>query len=238
MANGASIQVCKTCGASGSGKYCSACGQPFVQKRITAREMLHDVFHFFTHLDKGFGFTLKSLITQPGTMQRTFVEGDRARHQKPFSMFFICATILAVSRYWLNQTLVHYYHVGLTQEANFFHQYMVMVQIVMMPVYSFIVFLFFRNTRYNYGELLVLMLYTVGLLFLIVSVIQLLKFIWPNMDTAPIELPVLMVYNIITFVHFFNESPRWVVVVKSILVLLITFLISHYLEKGLIHLLY
>src|SRR6476469_1749570 len=181
MANGASIQVCKTCGASGSGKYCSACGQPFVQKRITAREMLHDVFHFFTHLDKGFGFTLKSLITQPGTMQRTFVDGDRARHQKPFSMFFICATILAVSRYWLNQTLVHYYHVGLTQEANFFHQYMVMVQIVMMPV--------------------------------------------------------LMMYNIITFVHFFNESPRWVVVVKSILVLLITFLISHYLEKGLIHLL-
>ncbi len=63
--------------------------------------MLPEVFHFFTHLDKGFLYTLKSLLKHPGRMQHGYVEGDRSRHQKPFSMFFICLTIAALSRYWI-----------------------------------------------------------------------------------------------------------------------------------------
>jgi hypothetical protein len=45
----------------GFGKYCNSCGNSYIVKRITTSGILHDVFHFFTHLDKGFGFTLKQL---------------------------------------------------------------------------------------------------------------------------------------------------------------------------------
>lgn len=164
-------------------------------------------------------------------MQRQFIDGDRARHQKPFSMFFICATVAALSRYWINLLLLRFYGAGDMGEAHFFHQYMVMLHIALLPLYSFMTFLFFRNSRYNYGELVVLMLYTVSFFFLTVSAIALLKFIWPDLNTAFVELPLLSIYNVITFVRFFNRQQRWIVALKSILVLLILFLSAHYVEK-------
>src|SRR3990170_3167143 len=105
MVNPELSNVCKSCGSSGAGNYCSQCGQPYTIKRISLSALLHDIFHLFTHLDKGFGYTLKKLMVEPGHMQRTYVEGYRAKHQKPFAMFFICATVAALSRYWIFQAL-------------------------------------------------------------------------------------------------------------------------------------
>lgn len=228
------LPVCRSCGAAGSGAYCSRCGQAFVLKRISLGALLHDVFHFFTHLDKGFGFTLRQLTTAPGTMQRLYLEGDRARHQKPFSMFFISATVAALSRYWLNLALLRFYGAGDLGEAQFFHQYMVMLHMALLPAYSFIVFLFFRNSRYNYGEIVVLMLYTVSFFFLTVSVVALLKFLWPHLDTAYVELPLLAVYNVLTFLNFFTAERRWVVVLKSIVLMALIYSMAHSLEDVII----
>lgn len=238
MSNSENTKVCKSCGASGSGTYCSQCGQAFALKRITLHSLLHDVFHFFTHLDKGFGFTLKSLVLAPGTMQRTYVDGDRSRHQKPFSMFFICATVAALIRYWVNLALVNYYDAGDANEGDFFNQYMVMFHIALLPLYSYITFLFFRNSRYNYGEVMVLTLYTLSFFFLAISVISLLRFIWKDMDTAFVELPLLAVYNVLTLIHFFNDEPRWKVILKTLVIMVLFFLIIDYLEKYLIGLIY
>jgi hypothetical protein len=234
MTNSGGVHLCRSCGVPGYENYCSRCGQPYVVKRITLQSLLHDAWHLFTHLDKGFGFTLKSLITQPGHMQRSYLEGDRARHQKPFSMFFICATIAAIGRYWMYLLLQRYYQAGDLQEAQFFHQYMVMLHIALLPLYTLITYLFFRKAGYNYGELGVLMLYTVSFFFLAVTLISLLKFIWPHMDTAYVELPLLLVYNAVTFVNFFKAQPRTATVLKSVAAMCITFLLVHYIEKLLI----
>src|SRR3954465_173640 len=93
------LRVCRRCGFSGSENYCARCGEPYKHKRISVSGLAHEVLHHFTHFEKGFGYTLKKLVTRPGYMQRAYIEGDRTRHQKPFSMFFICATISALSRY-------------------------------------------------------------------------------------------------------------------------------------------
>jgi hypothetical protein len=61
--------LCKNCGYTVAEEFCGHCGQAVNVKRITLKGLLHDVFHFFTHLDKGFAFTLKSLFKRPGTMQ-------------------------------------------------------------------------------------------------------------------------------------------------------------------------
>ena len=80
-------RLCKSCGSSVIGNYCGECGMPYQVKRISMGGLLHDIFHLFTHLDKGFGYTVKMLIKAPGHMQRQYIEGERAKHQKPFSMF-------------------------------------------------------------------------------------------------------------------------------------------------------
>lgn len=221
--NSGAIQVCKSCGFSGIENYCNHCGLPYKTKRITTAGLLHDVFHFFTHLDKGFGYTVKMLITAPGNMERAYVEGDRSRYQKPFSMFFICATITALSRYWIFEALLKYYHTGNISEANFFHEYMVIFQAALLPLHALLIYLLFNKSGYNYAEAGILVLYSVSFFFLIVTCIALSKFFWPQIDTAYIELPVLLIYNAVTFINFFHNQPRWLVILKSIIIFLIIF---------------
>lgn len=151
-------------------------------------------------------------------MQRAYIEGERSRHQKPFSTFFICATAAALGRYWIFNALLKYYHTGNISEANFFHEYMVLLHIALLPVYALIAYALFYKTKYNYAEIGILILYTTSFFFVVATFIALLKFIWPDLDTAYLELPVLLFYNGITFVNFFNDLPRWKVIIKSALV--------------------
>ena len=78
-------------------------------------------------------------------MQRDYIEGERNKHQKPFSMFFICATVAALSRYWIFNALEKYYDSDNISEAKFFHEYMVMLYIIMLPLFAFITHLFFTS---------------------------------------------------------------------------------------------
>jgi hypothetical protein len=75
MKNPSAIHKCKSCGFSGSGNYCSRCGQSFNTKRIAIIEFVRELYRFFVHIDKGFFFTLKQLIVAPGHMQRSYIDG-------------------------------------------------------------------------------------------------------------------------------------------------------------------
>jgi hypothetical protein len=230
MAGAEITNTCKSCGFSGAGNYCSHCGQPYKHKRITLSSLLHDVLHFFTHFEKGFPYTFKQLAIAPGQMQRTYLEGDRSRYQKPFSMFFICATLVAVSRYWILKALYNNYQAGDIPELNFVHEYMVVLYISLMPVYTLIAWLLFYKSRYNYAEMGVLQLYTVSFLLLISGLIFLLKFIWPHLDTAYIEFPFFAVYLTITQMNFFKRFPRWEVLLKSLIAISIVFFLNQQIE--------
>ena len=230
------LQSCKSCNREGTGSYCSTCGQSYITKRITVSGLLHEVFHFFTHIEKGFGYTLKQLVVAPGTMQRLYMEGVRSRHQKPFSMFILCATINGVGRYWIYEVLLKYYHIGNLSEASFFHQYMVLLYAILMPVISLLVWVFFFKSKYNYAEIGVLQLYLFSAIFLFVTVIALLRFIWPHMDTAYVELPILIIYNSITFINFFNNSNRWLTLTKGIVLIIVIFVMAQKMEDLVIRL--
>ena len=191
--------------------------------------MLHEVFHFFTHLEKGFPFTLKSLLKNPGRMQREYIEGDRSRHQKPFSMFFICLTLAALSRYWIFRS-VYDGDPGNEGEIVFFDKYMVLFHLLLLPINALITYAFFSRSKYNYAEVGVLCLYTISFLLLLSMVITLFKFYSPGLDTAYIELPAIIIYNSITNIHFFNSDKRSSVVIKTIGITICLFIIIQLTE--------
>ena len=225
---------CFSCGEISSGKYCTNCGQSLAFKRITLKGILHEAFHFFTHFDKGFPYTLKRLFTAPGKMQREYVEGNRNRYQKPFSMFFLCASMAALGLYWINHSIVLYFNAGNGGEAAFFHQYWVLLQVCLLPLYTLLTYLFFKNTNYNYAEVGVLQLYTFAFIFFVLTMIHLLKFIWPELQTRYIELPVVIGYGVITNMRFFHKIPKWSSVIKSVLLIALTFLIASYTQDLLV----
>jgi hypothetical protein len=228
---------CRSCGSAGTGKYCSNCGQSYEVSRITLRGLLHDLFHFFTHLEKGFGYTLKQLLVAPGTMQRRYIEGARSRHQKPISMFILCLTINGVIRYWIFNALMKYYHEGKISQANFYHEYMIILFGALMPLWALLTWLFFKESKYNYAETGVQQLYNFSFIILAAVPITMLKFIWPRLDTAYIELPLYLIYNAITFMNFYNRLNKWRVLIKSVILFFVLFLMVQAMEDLVIGLL-
>jgi hypothetical protein len=228
------IQQCPYCEPGKTPHYCSACAQPLHPKRLTFKGMLHEMFHFFSHLDKGFPYTLKKLITAPGTMQREYIDGKRSAYQKPFSMYFICASFCALAFYLIITSLMRYYHAGDSEEATFFNKYWVILQVCMMPLYAFITWLFFKNERLNYAEILIFQLYVFSFLFLLITVIQLLKFAWPGLQTRYIELPAIIAYTLVTNLNFFTGKQKWLIIVKTILAIAISFSLASLVQDQLI----
>jgi hypothetical protein len=230
------MHVCKNCGNKNEGSYCSSCGQKFTIHRITISHLLEEVFHFFTHFEKGFGYTVKQLVKFPGTMQKKYLEGHRVKYQKPFSMFFICATVCALAHYFINYIISRYY-TGVDQsEIYFFQHYLVLVQVLLSPIYAFVVWLFFIRYKHNYAEMLVVTLYITSFFFLVIIPIFALKFFWPHLDTKYLELPILIFYNLITFLNFFAGHSKLQVVLLSIGSIVISFAIATIVQGLIINL--
>jgi len=80
-------------------------------------------------------------------------------------------------------------------------------------------------------------LYTFSFLLLMVATIQLLKFIWPHLQTRYIELPAIIIYSAITNATFFNRHRKWVLVLKSILATTLCFILAEITQDFLINIL-
>ena len=225
---------CKHCKTIGEGNFCAGCGERFNPKRLSLGAIVSEAFHFFTHLDHGFPYTLKKLFTSPGKMQKEYVEGSRQKYQKPFSMFFLCATIAALAIYWINLLLIKHFDAGDTEEADFFHKYWVILQVLMLPVYALITYLFFKRSKLNYGEIMVFQLYLFSFLFIVLSLIHLLKFIFPHLQTRYIELPVIIIYTAITNLNFFKGLKKWVIIGCTVLAIGLCFLLATYIQDLLV----
>lgn len=210
-------QTCQNCGFRGAGRYCQECSQSYATHRISLHELLHEVFHFFTHLDKGFPYTLQQLLRRPGTMQREYLAGQRVRYQKPFSAFVVAATLYALGMYAI-KVGVHRLHGVLDEEEGFFRHYFVLLQAAMLPAYALVTWLFFRRSQYNYAEIGVVVLYSLALVLLLILPINALKFAFPHFETGYLELPLLWGYNTLTYFRLFPGTSRWVLLAKSLLI--------------------
>jgi hypothetical protein len=169
-------------------------------------------------------------------MQRTYLEGKRSIHQKPFSMFFICATITALCRYWIFSVMINFYHADINSEAKFFHEYMVLTYISLTPIYALITYLLFFRTSNNIAEIGVMMLYTLSFIFLAAGVISLSKLIFPHLETRFIEFPLFTIYMTITLLNYFKTIPWWIVSLKSIILMTVAFLLNGIVEDFVIRL--
>ncbi|HZI52731.1 MAG TPA: DUF3667 domain-containing protein [Chitinophagaceae bacterium] len=220
---------CKNCSTESDSKYCPNCGQELVIHRITVPHLLHEIVHTFTHLEKGFLYTLKKLFTDPGRMQRVYLEGFRVNYQKPFSMFFICATISALSLYWINRFSGNSAD-GRQAAFNYFLQhYYVLLHIILLPFYTLVTWLLFIRSKYNYAEILVLGMYMLAFLLLLLVPMYAISAGVPVLKTRLFETVLFAIYNVWTFIRFFNKTPWWMVIVLSIINMVINYLVYVYI---------
>jgi len=78
-------------------KFCSHCGQTTHVHRFTLTHFFHEVFHAFTHTDKGIFFLIKELFLRPGIVAKEYIAGKRKKYFNPFTFFLILAAFFVFS---------------------------------------------------------------------------------------------------------------------------------------------
>lgn len=176
--------ICKNCSSHYRGNFCSQCGQSAKVKKINASYFLHDIPHSIFHIDSGFFYTLKALITKPGFALKEYLSGKRVKHFRPFGfvviMSSICTLLIKLFNYFTNQ-LYKTNNKGsvIAFDGNFFEKYPSLLIFLMIPILSIITWLFFRKKIYNYWEHFLINTYLaayVNVFFLALSIYQFFKY--------------------------------------------------------------
>lgn len=155
--------VCANCGFDISYNFCPNCGQK-KYKRIDGKYIKDEFQYSILHTNKGFFYTMKNLVKNPGKTARTYIEGNRVRHYKPILLAFVLSGITTFISYKIlniGDVMDAYYQVlSETEEKNavmnslnsFLANYISFIMMLSIPFFSVFSFLVFRKKGLNYYE--------------------------------------------------------------------------------------
>jgi hypothetical protein len=97
----AAPEACANCDAPRMGEYCHACGQHFLDGRLTIRRLVRDFIVRKLGLEGGLLRTIVDLTIRPGRMIRDYVNGRRQRYTNPVAYLLLTASAyVLLSRTW------------------------------------------------------------------------------------------------------------------------------------------
>ena len=157
-------EICKSCGSLITENYCGKCGQRRFQ-RINRNYILEEFRSIYIASNKGFFYTIKNLLINPGRTAREFINGDRQKHYKPILLTLLLATLSAFISYNLiglgdTSELVNKEVYGMKYEENsitnqvnaIMKNYYSLLMVGMIPLFSLASWLGFKKWGDNYYE--------------------------------------------------------------------------------------
>ena len=177
---------CLNCGSNLgiTQQYCATCGQKAETHRLSLHEIGHDALHHLTHADKSIINLLRQLAVRPGVVAREYVAGKRVKYFKPVNFFLIVGGILVfMTTYFhlandtairkIKQAATHakdpveqkqlYAQVERTTTAtHYMSKYANVMNMLVTPLFAFILWLFYRKAGYSFIEHLVANLYIIS----------------------------------------------------------------------------
>lgn len=108
------VEKCINCGAELAGKFCYKCGQKkFDKSQKTVGHLVHDAFHFMTHLDGNIWHSIKAIFTRPGKLSLEFGNGKQKYYFKPISLFLLIVVIYLTLPMLTGMNMPLKYHQGM-----------------------------------------------------------------------------------------------------------------------------
>ncbi|MBY0424536.1 MAG: DUF3667 domain-containing protein [Cytophagales bacterium] len=244
---------CLNCTYAYKGHYCPNCGQKYDTGRFSIPKLVHESFYSVFHLEKkGLFSTIKDLFAMPGTAIRAFIAGQRLILYPPIKYLVLIGTItvLLSARYQFfsneftstdaqhNQQLLsalglESYSEKLDEFFLYGEKYATLLNIVAIPVFAFFSWLLFFNSKFNFAENLVLNTYISAqqLLILLAFVPFFEVYSFEKEFIVPIYTVVSILYNLAVYVGFFEEK-LWLGIIKSTVVIILSYLGQFVLNVG------
>ena len=90
--------ACLNCEAplEAAARFCPQCGQKTATRRLTLRDIGHEIWHAITHTDHSVLGLITALLRRPGLVAAEFVAGHRKRYFNPFTFLVVAVGLTAV----------------------------------------------------------------------------------------------------------------------------------------------
>ena len=165
--------TCKSCQTEFSGNFCSNCGQK-KYTRIDRKYLIDEFQYSILHTNKGFFYTVKNLLKNPGKTARDYIDGNRSKHYKPILLAFVLATfsaflsfkVIGVGKIFyqisdINKSLytnskntaaINAYYEGYNNTIQFIQSYNNFFMVLLIPLFSAFSYLAFKKWGHNFYE--------------------------------------------------------------------------------------
>jgi hypothetical protein len=171
---------CLNCNEIITGNFCSNCGQK-KYRRIDKKYIWEEVQYSILHTNKGFLYSVKKIIKNPGKTAREFIDGNRVKHYKPILLAFVLSGISAFISFkvlGLYDILVQHYSSSvananskfMNEFLSFLSSYNSILMLLALPFLALITKFVFRKWGQNYYEHIVMNAYILSC-YTLVSII-------------------------------------------------------------------
>ena len=230
--------ICLNCGTEITDKYCPHCGQKKDVEKLTWHSLLHEIFHFFSHIERGFLNTSYQLLIRPGRVIREYLEGKRKKYHKPIGFYLIWVAIFILTRelilHWMNYagSPQGNFLFFATDAGNYFAEHRNFFEFLLMPIMAFFTWLIITRPKLNYLETLVMVIYVFAV-FQILIILQLIiigLLMQINFRNSRFEIEVVIVdfaWAFFCFIDFYKKEKIKLLPLRYILSSVISFLIYY-----------
>ena len=215
--------ICKNCGVSFEGVFCPNCAQKASTGRLNVSDVVHEMWHNFTHTDRSVLGFIAGLFTKPGIVIREYIAGKRKKYFNPYTFFLVSSAILI----FITKKVFHYedslYHYN-NEFGQFTSEQYTIIILFSLPFMGGILRMIFSGRDINYSEWITFLIFSYCLINVIQIVIQLIYFpLIKYHHTVLLSYTELSPYVILFFLLVKFIQPRnfggWTKCTVSILVL-------------------
>jgi hypothetical protein len=164
------MEHCINCNQMMAVNFCSHCGQK-KYARIDKKYIWDEAQYTFLHLNKGFLYSVKQIIKNPGKKAKDYLDGKRVNHYKPLLLAFVLSGISAFLSYKI---------LGLREDLstinaqasradnfasiaqNVVSHYYSIIMLVLVPFFAITTYVSFKREGHNYFEHIVLNAYVLS----------------------------------------------------------------------------
>lgn len=229
---------CQNCNQDINGNFCSNCGQK-KYKRIDKKYIWDEIQYTILHTNKGFLYSVKNILKNPGATAKEFIEGNRVNHYKPILLAFVLSGLSAFVSYkvlgfkevmteFMNEK--HLNSNLMTDMMSFITSYNSILMLFMIPLFALITKIGFRKWGHNYYEHVVMNAYIVSFYNLVsILVIYPIMFAFrhnPDVFFTMTQMSVIFIPFILLwfFMGFYKERTFKAVLIRVLGVIALTLL--------------
>ena len=202
---------CSNCNQMISAHFCGNCGQK-KYKRIDKKYIWDEIQYTFLHTNKGFLYSVKNIIQNPGKTAKEFIDGNRVNHYKPILLLFVLSGISALISFkiiGMNEITKNIYadvNVNksfMTSYMSILSSYFSFFMLLTIPFYALCTKVAFLKWEHNYYEHIVINTYLMCFytLMTILIVYPIMYFFKDNSSLvlkyssiSMLSLPLILVY--------------------------------------------